>query len=1063
MTGIKKAIACFSAAMLLLLLSLRLFSQSVNKPYYLFKNLNTSNGVISNNTTAVFKDSRGFLWIGTDRGLQRYNGSAFLTFRHLNNDSNSIANENITFITEDSKHNIWIATVDGVVKFSYANGRFTNYVFASRGTNRIKIGDLLCIFEDSRKSIWAGARSGLYLLDTIKNQFVNYPPADIPGMSLDHFIRVHSIKETAAHEIIFSVIDGIVIMDKQGRQQYHQMPEPTVKPINYIPTGVILLLDDHPDEVWVAACMNGFFKYERSTGKWTNYRSGGVLGNDLVKACVDWSKDEWLLSGDNTCFFNHRTGIFTKAADKIFNTVSMYRESNGNIWFASSWDGIHMLNTSTQLFSSVQYIPGTFSDKQFHYDKSLNAIYGMNIYFVTGIVKEDLSNGNVTHDSIAAFAPFTTVMNNFLPDHDILYLAMEKGLWKYDLQKHKLDSIVFWSGNSSSQSAFFFNLCQSGDKIYFTGKFSTGGPFVFDKSTQSVQDLALIYPKSKQQNAAGYYPGNVNSSVAHGQVNAKDLPLLFKKNNDPDIYSYCLTLHNHILYSGMNMSDSIYTYDENTGKKNAIAIPAVYMSEKHCSILSLCVDGRENLWCGTDGDGIFVYNIKLKKWVSHISQGDGYFPVHTSEIVADEDGVVWCNTSEGLFSFNPYNFHFKNYTATDGLSSESKGGDLLLLPGRRMICPNVSYPYYEFTYGIINTKPADTSVNTIPISITNLKVLGEVFLADTLLDNMSHITLPPHKNAFSLNYAGVCLEEGNKLSYSYILEGAETKWHHVGKEQNLSYINLTPGDYVLRIVCKNIDGSIISKERVLYISVLPAWYQTLLFKLIMVILIALIVFAAVRYYLHQQLKRQQAALEKEKAIAQERNRIAADMHDDVGAGLSRIRYITASMKESKDINVGDIDKIVSLSDESVEKMNEIIWALNQGNQQLNELIYYIRSQSSEMVNNAGMEFDCRMPDDMPQLSLPWDKTRNIYLLVKESVNNAVKHSKASKVSISFDVNTHLVIRINDNGIGFSKETIMRQGNGLLNYKKRIDFLAGTWKLESGNGHGTLLFFEIPLP
>lgn len=104
-------------------------------------------------------------------------------------------------------------------------------------------------------------------------------------------------------------------------------------------------------------------------------------------------------------------------------------------------------------------------------------------------------------------------------------------------------------------------------------------------------------------------------------------------------------------------------------------------------------------------------------------------------------------------------------------------------------------------------------------------------------------------------------------------------------------------------------------------------------------------------YLRQQLKKQQAILEKERALTEERSRIAADMHRDVGAGLSRIRYITAAMRDKLDKS-DDIDKIVSLSDESVEKMNEIIWALNQGNQQLDELIYYTRSQCSEMVSNA---------------------------------------------------------------------------------------------------------------
>ena len=589
MIVIKKSIFYFFLVASFSFFSTQLSAQSVNKPYYHFKNFNISDGVMSNNTTCVFKDSKGFLWIGTDRGLQRFNGSTFLIFRHLNNDSNSIVNENITFITEDNKHDIWIATTDGITKFSYSNGRFTNYAFAFRGENRIKIGDLLCIFEDSRKRIWAGARSGLYLLDTLRDQFMNCPPVNIPGISVDHFIRVHSIKETATQEIIFSVIDGFVIIDKAGRQQYFQMPAPTIKPINYIPTGVIMLLKDHPDEIWVAACMNGFFKYERSTGKWTNYRSGGVLGNDLVKTCVDWNKDEWIVAGDNVCLFNHRTGVFTTAMDKdkIRAISSVYRESNGNLWLSSTWDGIHLLNLSTQLFSSIQYIPGVASDKLLYYDKALDAVYAMNVYFVTGIVKLNLSNNNVTHDSIRAFTPFTTVMNDFIADNDTLYLAMEKGLWRYDLQNHKLDSIVFEEDSSYSQHAFFFSLCQSGNKIYFTGKFASGGPFVYDKSTKIVKDLSLVYQNKIKSNAIGYYPSNVNSTVGHGQVNAKDIPLLYKKNHEPGCYGFCITLSNHILYTGMNFSDSIYTYNEITESKKAIGIPVNYSNGKSCSIASL--------------------------------------------------------------------------------------------------------------------------------------------------------------------------------------------------------------------------------------------------------------------------------------------------------------------------------------------------------------------------------------------------------------------------------------------------------------------------------------------
>jgi signal transduction histidine kinase len=650
----------------------------------------------------------------------------------------------------------------------------------------------------------------------------------------------------------------------------------------------------------------------------------------------------------------------------------------------------------------------------------------MNIYFSSGIVNLDIYTNTVSYDSIKAFPRYLKAMNNFIADNNVLYLAMAEGMWRYDLKLHQLDSIVYKDGSSNSQSAAFYNVCKSDDKIYFAGKFGKGGPFMFDKSTHIIKDLSLITTK----------------------------------NNETNIYCYCLSFNDHILYAGINTGDSIYAYNETTGKKNVMPVPMSYTNGKPGGILSLCVDKKQNLWCATINNGIFVLNIPTQKWIRHISQEDGYFPVSSTKLICDEDGIVWCNSSEGLYSFNTGNFHFKNYTLNDGLLSESNGGDLVLLPGHRLAYNNLKAD--SIAFGIINTRPVDNSIDTISVSITDLKVLGNLFLADTLLDNVQQVILPPNQNAFSLSYAGVTINAGKSLLYSYMLEGAEKHWHEAGNEQSLSYVNLTPGKYILHIKCKSRDERIISRERLLYITMLPAWYQAWWFKVIVILVLSGMVFLAIRYYLSEQIKKQQAKLEKERSLTEERNRIAADMHDDVGAGLSRIRYITASMKDKQAINIDDIEKIVSLSDESVEKMNEIIWSLNQGNQPLDELLYYTRSQCSEMVNNAGLAFSFELPENIPQKILAWKDCRNIYLLVKESVNNAIKHAGATLITIECSIAGQLQFSITDNGKGFDPAEVTKSGNGLLNYKKRVEKLKGTYQLITALGAGTKIIFSIPI-
>jgi signal transduction histidine kinase/frataxin-like iron-binding protein CyaY len=1063
---LRKSGLCLLFTISILLLIQSVTAQSQDKPYYNFRQFTVTDGLSTNGVNYLCKDSRGFLWIGTKQGLQRFNGSSFINYRHFNNDSNSIVNDRITFITEDRNHDIWVATNSGISKFNYSNGKFINYLTGWNDSGKISMGDLFWLLEDSRGRLWAGGRSGLFLFNVTRNRFENIAPKNIPGMSLNHFIRVSSIKETINKEIVFSVVDGFVIIDKDGNQQYFQMPVPGIKEPNHIPTNQVMVLKDYPEEVWVTANLNGLYKYEKKGKRWTHYMSGGILHADLIlKGCLEWNTEEWLFGADNVCFFNHRTGKFRPAFDKekVKQVSCILREPNGVLWISTSMKGLLMYNPATQLFTSLKKNPAVFPDKLFYYDDQMNAVYGMNIYNATGIIKLDLRTNTLTKDSISIFKPYVTILNNYLVDDDVMYIAMEKGFWKYDLRKHTIDSIVFGEGTYNSQKAFFFNLVKSPDKIFVTGKFGKGGPFMYDKMLHTITDLQLGNSNESALNDGIYYPDNYPSSgIPHGQVNTEDLPLLYKKIIEPPIYSFSLTLYNHYLYVGMNVSDSIYVCNESGLERKAIEIPSAYRNGKPSSILSLCADTKQQLWCGTANQGIFIYSIRDKKWIRHIEQQDGYFPLSTSEIVCDEDGVVWCNTSEGLYRFNTNNFQFKRYGVKDGLAHENNGGNLVVLPSHKLLYNNIDLPWDDYTYGIINTKPADTNVVKIPISITDLTVLGKPFLADTLLDNINELILPPLQNAFSLSYAGISLTEGKELQYAYWLEGAESDWQHVKNEQRLSYINLSPGQYKLHITCKTRDGLIMSQERILIVKLLPAWYQTTWFKILLVLLLIGILFSAVRYYLKQQLKKQYAILEKERALESERQRIAADMHDDVGAGLSRIRYITAGMKDQNSMKQEDIDRIVSLSDESVEKMNEIIWALNQGNQQLEEILYFTRSQCSEMISNAGIEFSFLVPDIIPAKTMAWKDCRNIYLLVKEAVNNAIKHSSAKKISIEFEISNNLLISIHDNGIGFNAMELLRQGNGLFNYKKRVESLKGTYSINSSTGNGTTIRFEIPL-
>jgi two-component system, NarL family, sensor kinase len=223
----------------------------------------------------------------------------------------------------------------------------------------------------------------------------------------------------------------------------------------------------------------------------------------------------------------------------------------------------------------------------------------------------------------------------------------------------------------------------------------------------------------------------------------------------------------------------------------------------------------------------------------------------------------------------------------------------------------------------------------------------------------------------------------------------------------------------------------------------------------------LVLFAFAQF---RNFKTKKSLLEEQQknALAMERLRIATDMHDDVGSGLSRIRYISASIQSGTTHTPEGLKKIMELGDDAIQKMSEIIWSLNQSNQNLEELLYYIRGQIGEMVTNANMDFECNLPEIIPTTNFGWNRNRNTYLLVKESVNNAIKHANAKKIIVRIAIQNQLHIEIVDDGKGFDQNAVSNRGNGLKNYKKRIDDLMGTFEVSSEIGRGATIIFDIPL-
>lgn len=218
----------------------------------------------------------------------------------------------------------------------------------------------------------------------------------------------------------------------------------------------------------------------------------------------------------------------------------------------------------------------------------------------------------------------------------------------------------------------------------------------------------------------------------------------------------------------------------------------------------------------------------------------------------------------------------------------------------------------------------------------------------------------------------------------------------------------------------------------------------------------------------EQLKRDNERKEFEKQMAvitatqQERDRISADMHDELGSGVTAIGLMTEIVKAKLGVNqFHELDKISNSASELLVKMNTIIWTMKSTNDSLESLIAYIRSHTVEFIENTNIDLHINTPSQIPVLTISGEKRGNIFLSYKEALNNIVKHSSATKVDIDIEIdNDQLIIHVKDNGVGFDNLKTRRFGNGMSNMKKRMEQLGGEMKIYNDNG--SLIIFEVPL-
>ena len=508
-------------------------------------------------------------------------------------------------------------------------------------------------------------------------------------------------------------------------------------------------------------------------------------------------------------------------------------------------------------------------------------------------------------------------------------------------------------------------------------------------------------------------------------------------------------------------------------------------------VLSLFEDSKGRLWVGTSSGLARLFDGRL-------APCEGFsLALAVTQLAEDNNGNLWAGCARGLYLLRE--------PAKAVLSADSKTSISPMEISRSEGMANLEFSgsvqpsclktrdgnlWFSTSKGILVMDPGRYSVDPAP----PLTILERIFIdGEPVLDvaplplstnrneantgEWARVVVPPGKQRLEFHYTAPHFTHPDKVRFKYQLLGFDERWVEAGSSRIAGYSRVPPGQYTFRVIACNIDGIWNESGASVPLTIRPPFYKTYWFT-------AMVAFAGIagvgglaRYATWKRLRLRLDRLKQQNLLEKERMRIAQDMHDEIGAKLTRISFLNELVKrvlKSPAEAERQLNNISIAVRGLIRSMDEIVWALNPHNDTLDNLATYVCRHASEFFQNTGVECQFDIPIQVPHHPLSTDERHNLFLAIKEALNNVLKHSGATRVVIRFRFDEKTcTIAIADNGRGFafgkaadkisdsSLETeSVRRGNGLSNMRQRLESLGGRMSVQCAPGAGTTIGFHI---
>jgi ligand-binding sensor domain-containing protein len=1004
----------------------------------LFTHYSRKDGYIAKEALSITQDKKGLVWIGSNDGLTRFDSKSFKFFYHDTEDTTTITSNYCKSIVIDKKDKIWIISDQDLDVFDTKVEQVQHVKLYDKVKRALSVRPKQLLYDSINDRMWIATRQGLYY-----SQNGKLPLVSVSDITDDSILIRKNIASISLSYPIMWLTNGVNLLKlnvNTGKVERFIIPLIIDGINNGGDAGNILCSYlDKQNNLWMGTWVKGLIKYNitKNTFNQYTYSNEKTEANTIPKIVQTNIKGQenllWLACyKDGLCTFDMATKKFASFSETFRESPNGIKGDgytlyyNNDILWIGGISGLANLDFKKQVFSSISLEPIAknqkllpVSDIVVERNTKVDSILWLYIPYYNAYRYDIINNRILPIPSV--LKPYINGHEHFLgwhiDKHNNLWISTtEYGLIGYDLTKKKI--IVKPNQYFNTEWAWVTTYYETKDENLFIGTYK--GLYKIDLKTNLVTEVEEVNRFIKNNDLA----------TAIISITQDELDNLWFTVDNSDKKNAGIVKYN------VKTKMLQLKYDEASTSKSL---------NPHVQLRSIIADQEGKVyavffnehiqWCNSADTSSNDWTILQNK--------ESIINTYIDYAVKDKYNRIWISNVFGVSSIKSKGPIFTDYMFENYGLGEANNPFLY-------ISPNSGYLYIGRSNAISIMDPQIINQHLLPkqVIINYLKVNGNIVARQLKSDTL--FKFKPKQNSIELDFAILSFTNAEQNKYAWQLVGFEDNWH-IGYDNKVSYNNLLSGNYVLKLKACGSDG-VWTTEQQIFITIATPFYKTWWFILISIFSIALVVY----YFMQLRIRR----LKEKFAL---RNKIASDLHDEIGSTLTSISILSDVSQKAMDREPHQAKEMlaqISTQSKSIQQnMSDIVWSIRPDNDSIEDLIVRMREYATYTLEPKSIETKIIIDDTISIKAMNISFRKDLLLIYKEAINNIAKHANATSASVSF-VKEHkiLLMSIKDNGTWKG----ITSGTGTKTMKERAKTLGGNLDVNITES-GTEVVLKIHIP